>query len=262
MSDRRNAIACALVVSTALGAFLALRAVLVPPVPVDDARAVAAAVLTAARGADAGGVVGAVDRVLPGEARAVVVRPARPGEPPARPGRPPGREADHRVVVVVGDLDRAAVASLAADGGVIGSATTPDGWWAAVSVPAAGPARVGPALALLVAAALLGAAATEVPHRTTRRREALVRGLAGVVADLPEDVAARVREVLAVRAVVPDGLPVDDRHHHVVATEATGDPALVDTVARTLRPGCADGHRLVVRPEVVVYVRAVRTPPQ
>lgn len=43
--------------------------------------------------------------------------------------------------------------------------------------------------------------------------------------------------------------------HHVVATEPTDDEDAVDTVARTVRPGYADGERIVVCPAVVAYVR-------
>ncbi|GAA3462346.1 hypothetical protein ACFFSW_26600 [Saccharothrix longispora] len=249
------------VVLAALGAFAALGALLAPGAPPTDARALAGTALVAARdvpGADPGAdpgdpdaVAAAVARVLPEGTRAVVVRPGRANEAPTRSGT-------HRVAVVVGEVDRAAVSLLVANGGVVGSAATPDGWWAAVSAPASVAAPVGPALALLVAAVLLGAAAAELPRDrpAPRRGDALVRGVVGLLPHMPEDVAWRTRDVLAangVRPLVPDGRRVGARCR-VVSTEVTDDPALVGTVARTLRPGYAEGERVVVPARVVAYV--------
>ncbi|WP_158851714.1 hypothetical protein [Saccharothrix deserti] len=268
-TDHRTAIVGGVVVLAALGAYLALGATLAPATPSVDARAIAGAALSTAQAAQADqtdqtdGIVIAdeVGRVLPEGTRAVVVRPGRANEVPSR-------EGTHRVAVVVGEVDRAAVSLLVAEGGVVGSSATPDGWWAAVSVPASVSAPVVPALALLVAAVLLGAAAAEVSrtrsppvrrnerHERHERHDVLVRGLTDLLPRLPEDVACQAYDVLAaggVRVVVPDGHPLDARHH-VVGTEVTDDPELVDTVARTVRPGYADGHRVVVRPEVVAYV--------
>ncbi|MBY8849452.1 hypothetical protein K7G98_13515 [Saccharothrix sp. MB29] len=249
------------VVLAALGAFAALGALLAPDSPSTDTRALAGAALAAARdvpgadpGTDPGGdpdaVAAAVARVLPEGTRAVVVRPGRANEAPTRSGT-------HRVAVVVGEVDRAAVSLLVANGGVVGSAATPDGWWAAVSAPASVAAPVGPALALLVAAALLGAAAAELPRGrpAPRRGDALVRGVVGLLPHMPEDVAWRTRDVLAangVRPLVPDGRRVGARCR-VVSTEVTDDPDLVGTVARTLRP-VRGGRAGVVPARVVAYV--------
>ncbi|WP_367137458.1 hypothetical protein [Saccharothrix sp. HUAS TT1] len=144
------------VVLTALATFAALVATLTPDEPSVDAHAVADAVLAVAKTAPAGpALADEVGRVLPRGGRAVVVRPGWGGEAP-------GRHGTHRVAVVVGEVDRAAVALLVADGGVVGSSAAEEGWWVAVSVPGSGSAPVVPALALLVAAVLLGAAAGSV----------------------------------------------------------------------------------------------------
>ncbi|MGM1062469.1 hypothetical protein [Saccharothrix sp. Mg75] len=256
---KRPAVVVGAVVLAALGAFAALGVLLAPGPPSTDARALAGTALVAARdtpqpGADPDAVADAVSRVLPEGTRAVVVRPGRANEAPTRSGT-------HRVAVVVGEVDRAAVALLVANGGVVGSATTPDGWWAAVSAPASVAAPVGPALALLVAAALLGAAAGEVsrtrPAAPARQGDVLVRGVVGLLPHVSEEAAWRARDVLAasgVRPVVPDGRAVDARRHRVVSTEVTDDPRRVGTVARTLWPGYAEGERVVVPAEVVAYV--------
>ncbi len=248
---RRSTVAGALVAVGALWMFTALAAVLAPGTPDVDPRAVAARVLAPAREAEAGGIAERVDQALPAGGRAVVVRPGRANEPSSRSG-------NTHVAVLVGEADRAALSLLVSNGGVVGSDATPDGWWASVAVPATVPAPVGPVLALLVGAVLLGAAAAEVPRRPATGRDVLVRGLVDLVPQLPGSLAWQTENLLVsagVRPVVPDGRPYDPHRHHAVGTEPTTDEALVDTVARTVRPGYADGARIVVRPSVVVYVR-------
>ncbi|MBW4721075.1 nucleotide exchange factor GrpE [Saccharothrix obliqua] len=242
--------ATALIALGALGAFLGLAVVLTPGEPTVDTRAVAEEAVVAARRAPAPDVIAdGVARVLPPGGRAVVVRPARGNEPSSRGGT-------DRVAVVVGDVDRAAVSLLVSAGGAVGVGASPDGWWAAVAVPAEARPPVGAALGLLVGAVLLGAAANEAPRRGARA-DVLVRGLTDLVPRLPAELAGRVEDALAaagVRPVVPDGRPVDPVRHRVVGVEPTDDAELVGTVARTVRPGYAEGGRLLVPPLVVRYV--------
>ncbi|MEV0679638.1 hypothetical protein AB0I60_24240 [Actinosynnema sp. NPDC050436] len=250
---RRNSIAAALVVTGALGTFCALTALLAPGTPTADAEAVADRVLgTARRSDDPAAIAQRVADALPAGSRAVVVRPARANEPSSRTGTP-------EVAVLVGEADLAAASLLVSNGGVVGAHATPDGWWAAVAVPATVRPPVGAALGLVVGAALLGAAAAELPRPRpgARDRDVLARGLSALAADVPG--LAREADHLLVaaglRRLVPDGRSVDRLRHHVVGTERTRDGDLVDTVARTVRPGYADGTRTVVRPRVVAYVR-------
>ncbi|WP_433262857.1 nucleotide exchange factor GrpE [Actinosynnema sp. CS-041913] len=252
---RRITVASALVVVGALGTFSALGAVLSPGAPSVDTRAVAAHALETARQvSDPAAIDEAVARVLPAGGRAVVVRPARANEPSSRTGTA-------QVAVLVGEVDQAAVALLVSTGGVVGSHATPDGWWTSIAVPATVPPPVGAALGLLVGALLLGAAATEVPRRRpvpAPSQDVLVRGLSDLMPKLPGGLAKQAENLLAaagIRLLVPDGSPVDPDAHHVVGTEPTADEDLVDTVARTVRPGYADGDRVVVHPSVVMYVR-------
>lgn len=249
--------AIALVVLGALITFTALALVLSPGAPAVDVREVAVgAVDSARRATDPVGIADEVAAVLPAGARAVVVRPARNNEPPSRTATP-------RVAVLVGEVDQAAVGLLVAGGGVVGAHATPDGWWASVAVPATVPPPTAPALALLVGAVLLGAAATGVNRGhaappSSRQKDVLVRGLTDLMPKLPEGLGWQAENLLAaagVRLVVPDGRPVDPHRHHVVGTEPTDDEDAVDTVARTVRPGYADGERIVVCPSVVAYVR-------
>ncbi|MEJ2855879.1 MULTISPECIES: nucleotide exchange factor GrpE [unclassified Saccharothrix] len=249
--------AIALVVLGALITFTSLALVLSPRAPDVDVRAVAVSALDSARRAtDSVAVADEVAGVLPPGARAVVVRPAHDNEQPSRTATP-------RVAVLVGGVDQAAVGLLVASGGMVGAHATPDGWWASVAVPATVPPPTLPALALLVGAVLLGAAATGVnrgratPPPASRQKDILVRGLTDLMPKLPEGVAWQAENLLAaagVRVVVPDGRPVDPRSHHVVGTEPTEDEDAVDTVARTVRPGYADGERIVVCPSVIAYV--------
>ncbi|GGP63225.1 nucleotide exchange factor GrpE [Saccharothrix coeruleofusca] len=253
MTHRRDAVPRALVCAGALAAFAGLWVVLSPPPQSALAQGAAARALAAAR--EAPSLDAVADRVagqLPEDARAVVVLPVAPH-------RPPGRAGSARVCVLVGQLDPSSVRVLSSVGGVIGSTEAPDGWQAAVSVPVPVEPPLGAALSLLLGAAVLGAAATELPRRRTaaaRREEHLVRGLCELLPGLPDRAAWRLRTVLVaagVRVLVPDGDPVDPTAHRVVGTEPTGDAALAGTVARTVRPGFADGDRVLVPPAVVVF---------
>ncbi|MBB5959226.1 hypothetical protein FHS29_005846 [Saccharothrix tamanrassetensis] len=240
----------------ALATFTALGIVLAPGAPSVDTHALAAHALNVARQAEPASIADAVARELPTGGRAVVVRPARANEPSSRSGT-------SQVAVLVGEVDQAAVSLLVSTTGVVGAHATPDGWWTSIAVPALVPPPVGAALALLIGAVLLGAAATEVPRRRappipTRQKDVLVRGLSDLMPKLPEGVAWQAENLLTaagIRLVVPDGEPVDPRGHLVIGTEPTEDDDLVDTVARTVRPGYADGSRIVVHPSVVMYVR-------
>lgn len=88
------------------------------------------------------------------------------------------------------------------------------------------------------------------------QRAALVRGLVDLLPQLPDGLVWQAENALkqvGVRPVVPDGEVVDPLRHHVVGTEPPADATQVNTVARTIRPGYADGERLVIHPKVVVY---------
>lgn len=88
------------------------------------------------------------------------------------------------------------------------------------------------------------------------QRAALVRGLVDLLPQLPDGLVWQAENTLkqvGVRQVVPDGEVVDPLRHHVVGTEPPADATQVNTVARTIRPGYADGERLVIHPKVVVY---------
>lgn len=148
-----------------------------------------------------------------------------------------------------------------------------DGSWAAVSLPENGSAVPAGLVAALVA--MLGVLAMPLlsnllshrrpqavvyvkqqDPRALEQRAALVRGLVDLLPQLPEAVAWQAENALTkagVRQVVPDGELVDPRRHHVVGTETPTDAGRINTVARTVRPGYADGDRLVTHPKVVVY---------
>lgn len=88
------------------------------------------------------------------------------------------------------------------------------------------------------------------------QRDALVLGLVDLLPQLPDGLVWQAENALkkvGVRPVVADGEVVDPSRHHVVGTETPADAAQVNTVARTIRPGYADGDRLVAHPKVVVY---------
>jgi len=154
-----------------------------------------------------------------------------------------------------------------------------DGAWAAVSVPEAGSAVPAALVAALVAVVGMVAMSLlfNLLHRPgavlhanpgpqpppmpddrplLREREVLVRGLVDLLPQLPEGLVWQAEKALStvgVRQVVADGERVDPRRHHVVGTEPPVDADRVNTVARTIRPGYADGDQLVIHPKVVVY---------
>jgi GrpE protein len=151
-----------------------------------------------------------------------------------------------------------------------------DGSWAAVSVPEGGSAVPAGLVAALVA--IVGVVAMSLLfnlfHRpgdvlhvqptaqqpdsgpVLEQRAVLVRGLVDLLPQLPDGLVWQAEKALStvgVRPVVADGEPVDPQRHHVVGTEPPGDADRANTVARTVRPGYADGDRLVIHPRVVVY---------
>jgi hypothetical protein len=88
------------------------------------------------------------------------------------------------------------------------------------------------------------------------QRLALVRGLADLVVQLPDDLVWQANNTLregGVHPLVPDGQRFDPTVHHAVGTETTSDAGSVDTVARTVRTGYADDRRVLIAPRVVVY---------
>lgn len=153
-----------------------------------------------------------------------------------------------------------------------------DGSWVAVAVPEDGSAVPAALVAALVA--IVGVIAMSLlfhlfhrpsvvlhppppalppplPRQDNREERAvLIRGLVNLLPQLPDGLVWQVEKALSaagVRPVVADGERVDPQRHHVVGTEAPVDAARVNTVARTIRPGYADGDRLLIHPKVVVY---------
>lgn len=148
-----------------------------------------------------------------------------------------------------------------------------DGSWAAVSVPEGGSAVPAGLVAALVA--VVGVVAMSflfnLVHRpgavlhvqprpdnrpSLQQRDVLVRGLVDLLPRLPDGLVRQAEDALStvgVRPVVPDGERVDPQRHHVVGTEPPVDEDRANTVARTIRPGYADGDRLVIHPKVVAY---------
>ena len=73
---------------------------------------------------------------------------------------------------------------------------------------------------------------------------------------LPDALAWQAVNALTTAGVVvvrADGQPFDPALHHVAGVEPSPDPRLVDTVARTVRPGYVDQGQVVVHPKVVIY---------
>lgn len=156
------------------------------------------------------------------------------------------------------------VAWLASRPGGTAVARGDDGSWAAVAVPE----RRSPVLAGLVAGLLALAGVLVVRQLATRRspdrddtapgehRATLILNLVKLLPQLPDGLkwqAGNALTAVGVRELTPDGERFDPRRHHVVGTEAPADPARVNTIARTIRPGYADGDHVVVHPKVVVY---------
>jgi hypothetical protein len=115
--------------------------------------------------------------------------------------------------------------------------------------------------------------ATREPRRLPAPADGLARGgsgsqrppratvLAGEVVELidaaPSDsMRYRIRRILSDAGVVEyaaDGEVFDPERHNVVDVEWTDDPTRESRVASTLRPGFADGPRIVRAADVLVY---------
>lgn len=89
------------------------------------------------------------------------------------------------------------------------------------------------------------------------QRATLLRGMAELVGRLPDEFAWQVAKLLeqaGARNVMPgSGAPFDPVQHSVLGTQPTSDPAVHDTVARTLRAGWLDGDQVLIPANVVVY---------
>ena len=93
-------------------------------------------------------------------------------------------------------------------------------------------------------------------RRSAEQKTALARSLAELVPSLPDALVWRAEQALAdvgVRSVVPDGQPFDETAHHVVGTEPVPRGGRENIIARTIRPGYADGENILVYPKVIVY---------
>lgn len=93
-------------------------------------------------------------------------------------------------------------------------------------------------------------------RRLGQQRSAMIRNLAELIPQMPEAVAwqaATILEAAGVREVRPDGARFDPALHHAVGTERAPDQQAVGVIARTVRPGYADGQRLMILPRVVVF---------
>jgi GrpE len=241
-------LAAAVVGVVVFGAVLAL----VPKPPSPDV--VAAEVLDAAHEG-----IDKVDAQLPDGGTALVAIPGGPFE--IIKGKAPALMPDAVVPWLSGQNGATAVAA----GG--------DSTWAAVAVPDGGSATMAGLVAALVAALGVLAMPLLLNHRRPKtvmhvqqadprlgpmldERATLVKSLIELLPQLPDGVAWQAENALAkagVHQIVPDGELVDPQRHHVVGTEPPADLARVNTVARTIRPGYADGDRLVIHPKVVVY---------
>jgi molecular chaperone GrpE (heat shock protein) len=88
------------------------------------------------------------------------------------------------------------------------------------------------------------------------QRSALLHDFAELLPQMSDAVAwqaVNILEAAGVRIVRPDGLKFDPAHHHAVGTEQAPGHEAAGLIARTVRPGYADGERLVVHPRVVVF---------
>jgi GrpE len=93
-------------------------------------------------------------------------------------------------------------------------------------------------------------------RRSAEQKTALARSVAELVPSLPDALVWRAEQALAdvgVRSVVPDGQLFDAEAHHVVGTEPVPRGGRENTIARTIRPGYADGETILVYPKVIVY---------
>lgn len=93
-------------------------------------------------------------------------------------------------------------------------------------------------------------------RRSARQKAILARSLAELLPSMPEALAWQAEKALAdvgVQPVIPDGEPFDAAVHYAVGTEPVPPGGRENTVARTVRPGYADGEDILVYPKVVVY---------
>ena len=91
---------------------------------------------------------------------------------------------------------------------------------------------------------------------SAQQKTALARSVAELVPSLPDALVWRAEQALAdagVRSVVPDGQLFDAEAHHVVGTEPVPRGSRENIIARTIRPGYADGETILVYPKVIVY---------
>jgi hypothetical protein len=188
-------------------------------------------------------------------------------------------------IISAGDEPNAAIRDLTADGRVAATAADADGIWVVVAEPASGsrlPSALGGALVALIGVAITGlvlvptrpaspqsqpvgarAVPLPLPARTPEPSDhveattaALVRGVADLIPELPDESAWQASKILrdaGVSEVIPDGERYDPTSHHVVGLVATSDLALVDTVARTVQPGYVHRGQLIVHPRVALY---------
>lgn len=93
------------------------------------------------------------------------------------------------------------------------------------------------------------------------RAAVLVRGLADLESQLPEEYAWQAERILqagGVEPVRPDGQRFDPAIHHSIGTEPAPDTRLVNTIARTIRRGYRDDREILVPPRVVVFADPAR----
>jgi hypothetical protein len=93
-------------------------------------------------------------------------------------------------------------------------------------------------------------------HAYAAQRSVLARRLAELLPQLPEALAWQASNALdeaGIQPFSPDGDVFDPAFHHAVGTEPSTAPDMVNTIARTIRPGYRDDHETLVYPKVVVY---------
>jgi GrpE len=93
-------------------------------------------------------------------------------------------------------------------------------------------------------------------RRSAEQKTALARSVAELMPSLPDALVWRAEQALAdvdVRQVIPDGQPFDANAHHAVGTEPVPRGGRENIIARTIRPGYADGENILVYPKVIVY---------
>jgi hypothetical protein len=125
---------------------------------------------------------------------------------------------------------------------------------ASMGLPQPGPQMAVPATPSSPVVAPVGDA------RAVEERRRLAEALVHVQPSLPEGLAFQVGQTLAsvgldVIAPAP-GAVFDPALHSALGVEQTADVALVDRIARTLRPGYLDGPHVVTFAQVVVYASA------